>query len=71
MTDTATMTDYELAACADELHRRRSACRECGGDTKVWHVHICAEGGGVNLPLDHPLVASMFANSATRARASA
>lgn len=64
--DLQTLSDAELAellsAIKAEQHRRRMRCRHCGGDTILYHLHICDERGGANLSLD-----SDAARSLTRA----
>lgn len=61
MIDPTKLTDAELAACAQELTKRRMRCEVCGGDTEIWHVHVCGKNGGTNLPIEHPLVKAMCA----------
>jgi hypothetical protein len=67
MTDIRNLTDAEIHdlmkksegelrevmnECRAELHRRNMVCPNCGGITKAWHVHVCDEAGGANLPLE-------------------
>jgi hypothetical protein len=49
--DPKTMTDEELAPFVAEAHRRRMTCRDCGGQMKAYHIHICDEDGGANISL--------------------
>ncbi|MBO6755506.1 MAG: hypothetical protein JJ902_04215 [Roseibium sp.] len=55
MIDPKKLTDEELELCAMEYRSRdldKPRCPNCGGVIKAWHVHICDDAGGANIPME-------------------
>lgn len=55
MLDPKKLTDEELELCIKEYRARdldKARCMKCHGIVKAWHVHICDERGGANIPLE-------------------
>lgn len=53
LTDLSDIEFEALRQAVDtELARRRTRCPSCGGQMKLWHLHLCDADGGANMPMD-------------------